>query len=157
MSIGKRIRHIRKRKGMTHKMLGLAVGFPEKQADIRMSQYESGSRTPNRALLEKMTAALDVSPNALSVPDISGNLELIHFLFALEDTYGFRISRSGSFTYLILSEAESHDPELQNLLFSWSSYAQMLKAGQINQEEYDHWRYTFGTPKTKKRTQVLNR
>ena len=50
MAIGERIRFIRNLKGMTQKWLGIAVGFPEKTADIRMAQYESGARTPKAVL-----------------------------------------------------------------------------------------------------------
>ena len=46
MAIGERIRFFRNLRGMTQKYLGQVVGFPEKTADIRMAQYESGSRTP---------------------------------------------------------------------------------------------------------------
>ena len=46
MAIGERIRFIRNLRGMTQKWLGQAVGFPPKTADVRMAQYESGSRTP---------------------------------------------------------------------------------------------------------------
>lgn len=154
LSIGKRIRLIRKKRGMTQKALGLALGFSDKQADVRMNQYESGSRTPNHALLEKMAATLDVSPKALNVPDFKSDLDLLFLLFSLEDEFGFRISRSGSYTYLMLDEAGSRDPALQNLFSTWSSYAEMLKSGQISREEYDRWRYTLGLPKSKKRTQA---
>ncbi len=46
MAIGERIRFFRNLCGMTQKWLGQVVGFPQKTADIRMAQYESGSRTP---------------------------------------------------------------------------------------------------------------
>jgi transcriptional regulator with XRE-family HTH domain len=45
MAIGERIRFFRNLKGMTQKFLGVKVGFPEKTADIRLAQYESGTRT----------------------------------------------------------------------------------------------------------------
>ena len=50
MAIGERIRFIRNLRGMTQKYLGTLVGFPEKTADIRMAQYESGTRTPKAEL-----------------------------------------------------------------------------------------------------------
>ena len=50
MAIGERIRFFRNLCGMTQKYLGQVVGFPEKTADIRMAQYESGSRTPKADL-----------------------------------------------------------------------------------------------------------
>ena len=48
MAIGERIRFIRNLRGMTQKYLGTAIGFTEKTADVRMAQYESGSRTDKR-------------------------------------------------------------------------------------------------------------
>lgn len=60
MAIGERIRFIRNLRGMTQKFLGLQVGFSERTADIRMAQYESGSRTPKADLVEQLADALDV-------------------------------------------------------------------------------------------------
>ena len=52
MAIGERIRFFRNLRGMTQIYLGQMVGFPEKTADIRMAQYESGSRSPKAELTE---------------------------------------------------------------------------------------------------------
>jgi len=93
MAIGERIRFFRNLRGMTQKYLGQVVGFPEKTADIRMAQYESGSRTPKAELTENLAGALGVSPLALSVPDIDSYLGLMHTLFALEDIYGLKIDK----------------------------------------------------------------
>ena len=46
MAIGERIRFFRNKRGITQKYLGQMVGFPESSADVRMAQYETGSRTP---------------------------------------------------------------------------------------------------------------
>ena len=70
MAIGERIHFFRNLRGMTQKYLGLKVGFPERSADIRMAQYESGKRTPKEDLTEQLAYYLDVSPKALDVPDI---------------------------------------------------------------------------------------
>ena len=85
MAIGERIRFIRNLRGMTQKFLGLQVGFSERTADIRMAQYESGSRTPKADLVELLADALDVSAEALNVPNIDSYTGLMHTLFALED------------------------------------------------------------------------
>jgi transcriptional regulator with XRE-family HTH domain len=58
MAIGERIRFFRNLRGMTQKYLGQVVGFPEKTADIRMAQYESGSRTPKAELTEEQAKAV---------------------------------------------------------------------------------------------------
>ena len=56
MAIGERIHFFRLLRGMTQKYLGMSLGFPEKSADVRLAQYETGSRTPKADL----TAALAV-------------------------------------------------------------------------------------------------
>ena len=50
MAIGERIRFFRNLRGMTQKSLGMSIGFAEKTADIRMAQYESGTRTQKKSL-----------------------------------------------------------------------------------------------------------
>ena len=44
MAISERIRFIRNLRGITQKALGISAGLPEKTADIRIAQYESGVR-----------------------------------------------------------------------------------------------------------------
>ena len=52
MAIGERIRFFRTLRGMTQKYLGMKVGFPERNADVRMAQYETGARTPKANLVD---------------------------------------------------------------------------------------------------------
>lgn len=58
MAIGERIRFFRNLRGMTQKLLGIQVGFPEKTADIRIAQYESGTRTPKEDLTHTFAEVL---------------------------------------------------------------------------------------------------
>ena len=94
MAIGERIHFFRLLRGMTQKYLGMALGFPEKSADVRLAQYETGSRTPKADLTAALAQVLDVSPHALSVPDIDSYVGLMHTLFTLEDNYGLKISET---------------------------------------------------------------
>lgn len=80
MAIGERIRFFRNLCGMTQKYLGQVVGFPKKTADIRMAQYEFGSRTPKADLTNKLAEVFDISPQALSVPDIDSYIGLMQTL-----------------------------------------------------------------------------
>ena len=67
MAIGERIHFFRIMRGMTQKYLGTLVGFPERSADVRLAQYETGSRKPKADL----TAALALSPYThLTLPTI---------------------------------------------------------------------------------------
>lgn len=60
MTVGKRIKIIRKFRGMTQKELGMAIGFDSKTASARIAQYESNYRIPKRSLLDKIAIALHV-------------------------------------------------------------------------------------------------
>ncbi len=68
MAIGERIRFFRNLRGMTQKYLGTVVGFPEKTADIRMAQYESGTRTPKADLTNKLAEVFGISPYLILIP-----------------------------------------------------------------------------------------
>ena len=70
MAIDERIHFFRLLRGMTQKYLGTAVGFPERSADVRLAQYETGSRKPKADLTAALAQVLEVSPQALDVPDI---------------------------------------------------------------------------------------
>lgn len=91
MIIGDRIKYLRKLRGLTQKELGMAVGFPEKTSDIRIAQYESGSRSPKKELTEDLASVLNISPAALSVPDIETVEGVMQMFFVLEDMYGLEI------------------------------------------------------------------
>ena len=140
MAIGERIRFFRNLRGMTQKYLGQVVGFPEKTADIRMAQYESGSRTPKAEL----TGALGVSPLALSVPDIDSYLGLMHTLFTLEDRYGLTVETGENGVSLRVDPRKGKDAaELSEMLVAWAQQAEKYRSGEINREDYDKWRYNY--------------
>ena len=144
MAIGERIRFIRNLRGMTQMRLGMEVGFDEKTADVRMAQYESGTRTPKEKLTADIAKALDVSPKALAVPDIESYVGLMHTLFALEDLYGLsigsiddelclRLDRDRGMTYI----------SMLDMFSAWLQESEKLKNGEITKAEYDAWRYNY--------------
>ena len=92
MSLGKRIRSFRLKRGMTQKALGMAAGFSAKNADIRIAQYESGARTPKHELLCALAQTLEVPVSALEVPYIKSRDALEQLLQALEDEYGLTVT-----------------------------------------------------------------
>ena len=141
MAIGERIRFIRNLRGMTQKFLGLQVGFSERTADIRMAQYESGSRTPKADLVEQLADALDVSTEALNVPNIDSYTGL---MFALEDLYGSKIDQlDGEICIRINRQNSSTFAKMTGLLEPWEEMAQKYRNGEISREEYDQWRYRY--------------
>ena len=144
MAIGERIRFFRNLRGMTQKYLGQVVGFPEKTADIRMAQYESGSRSPKAELTENLAGVLGVSPLALSVPDIDSYLGLMHTLFTLEDRYGLTVETGETGVSLRVDPRKGTDAaELSEMLAAWAEQSEKYHNGDINRDEYDKWRYNY--------------
>ncbi len=144
MAIGERIRFFRNLKGMTQKFLGVKVGFPEKTADIRLAQYESGARTPKSDLTEALADALGVSTMALNVPDIDSELGLMHTLFAFEDIYGLKIDKLDNEIYIRLDKNRGTSYlSLLERFTAWQKEAEKYGNGESSKEEYDRWRYTY--------------
>lgn len=144
MAIGERIRFFRNLRGMTQKWLGQAVGFPQKTADIRMAQYESGSRTPKADLTNKLAEIFDISPQALSVPDIDSYIGLMHTLFTLEDRYGLTIIKTENGVSMYADPRKGTDAaELSEMLNAWAKQSEKYHNGDINRDEYDKWRYNY--------------
>ena len=144
MAIGERLRFFRKLRGMKLKELGMKIGFPEKSADVRMAQYEAETRMPKADLTAAMANALDVSPLALTVPDIDSDLGLMHTLFALEDTCGLRVEEADGEVCLGVDVSQgARAASLREMLRAWREQAAKLEAGEITREEYDRWRYRY--------------
>jgi len=144
MAIGERIHFFRNLRGMTQKYLGQAVDFPEKTADVRMAQYESGTRTPKADLTKTLASVLDVSPHALDIPDIDSNIGLMHTLFTLEDLRGLRVTEVDGEVCIKLDKSNGKTyQEMSQMLFAWLEQAKKLEAGEITKEEYDQWRYRY--------------
>ena len=144
MAIGERIRFFRNLRGMTQKYLGERMGFPERSADVRMAQYESGARTPKAELTAALANELDVSPQALNVPDIDSYIGLMHTLFTLEDIYGLGIERrDGEIVFRIDPRKGKDAARISELVDAWAVVAEKHHAGEIGRDEYDKWRYYY--------------
>ena len=144
MAIGERIRFIRNLRGMTQKYLGIKAGFDEKTADIRMAQYESGTRSPKADMTNSIAHVLEVSPLALTVPDIDSEQGLLHTLFALEDLYGIKPELAEDKIYLTLDSTKPiTDLSIFGMLKEWADQAEKYRLGEITKDEYDDWRYNY--------------
>ena len=143
MAIGKRIKYIRSLSGLTQKELGEALGFNGNTSDVRIAQYEAETRVPKNDMLLMIANTLHVHPKALSVPNIDTYTGLIHTLFALEDMYGVKISKTSS-SYSISFDASTCSQEgLYDALQAWHKQSVQLENGKISKQEYDEWRYNY--------------
>ena len=144
MAIGERIHFFRLLRGMTQKYLGTIVGFPERSADVRLAQYETGTRKPKAELTAALAQALDVSPQALDVPDIDSYVGLMHTLFTLEDLYGLTVSEADEEICLKVDTSKGKEAhELLKMLYTWKEQADKLSSCEISKDEYDNWRYHY--------------
>lgn len=144
MAIGERIHFFRLLRGITQKYLGTIVGFPERSADVRLAQYETGTRKPKAELTAALAQALDVSPHALDVPDIDSYVGLMHTLFTLEDLYGLTVSEADEEICLKVDTSKGKDAhELRKMLYAWKEQADKLSSEEISKDKYDQWRYHY--------------
>ena len=157
MAIRERIRYFRNLRGMTLKQLGMLVGFPERTADVRMAQYEAGTRSPKADMTNALAHVLEVSPSALNVPDMDTYIGLMHTLFALEDLYGLQIAAADREPCLLLDpNAFEKTHSLHGRFRDWLSEKQKLDRGEITKEEYDRWRYTYPAVQAKRTKENLD-
>jgi len=125
-TVGRRLKLIRKFRGYSQKEFGVALGFPEKSADVRVAQYENKARTPKKELQIKMTEILKVSPEVLSSAVSTTREELMQSLFWLEYTKG--------------------SDEIYDCLKEWKSMKDKLNTGEISPEDYLDWIFTYQSP-----------
>ena len=117
-----------------------------------MAQYEAGTRTPKEDLTKALAHALDVSPDALTVPDIDSYIGLMHTLFALEDIYGLTIENRDGEIIMRIDPFKSR--EARNLLDDlpgWCAEREKYRKGEISKDDYDKWRYNYPKYDTSKR------
>ena len=109
-----------------------------------MAQYESETRIPKTDVTNQLAKALEVSPQALAVPDIDSYLGLMHTLFTLEDIYGLTVSDADGEVCLKVNKDKGKDAaELSKMLCAWKEQADKLSSEEISREEYDNWRYYY--------------
>lgn len=71
ITFGRKLKYLRQKNHLTQKELGMAVGFPESCADIRIAQYESDARTPRENLIKLFALTLGVPVELFTVPILS--------------------------------------------------------------------------------------
>lgn len=144
MAIGERIHFFRNLRGITQKQLGMIIGFPEKSADVRIAQYENGSRKPKEDVTSALATTLDVSTHALNVPNIDSTEGLMHTLFLLEDKYGLYVDKTDKEVCLRVNVFKGNEATILNkMINTWYKESLKLKSGEIDKNEYDKWRYNW--------------
>ena len=105
---------------------------------------EEEARTPKQDLVKEMANIFDVSPRAITVPEIDSYIGLMHTLFALEDMYGLKIGEIDGEVCLRLDKSDcSTYSSMFKMFHAWQEQSAKLERGEISKEEYDQWRYKY--------------
>jgi len=147
MKIGERLKKFRTAKGLVQKQLGIMAGLSEPA----IRNYELGNRYPNAKQLEKIAGALGISQFAIADPNFDSYQELMHALFQLEDLYGLKPKNIDG--QLVLEFDVEPVSRITSDLKLWSDELESLNTGNITQEQYDEWRYSFPRLQAERDTQ----
>lgn len=154
MALGYKLKNIRVFRGMTQKELGLAVGFNNKTADVRIAQYESGTRVPKERIAYAMAKALNINPDYLMGPSPYTIEEIMYSLINMDERNVVeleaeeRLDKDGDpYKHINISL-----PHLSTFLAEWYDKKEELKKGEITQEEYYEWKinWPYSMPEYKK-------
>ncbi len=143
MNIGERIKRIRTLRGMTQKDLGIALGFPERSADVRVAQYGSGSRTPKEDVIQEMAKVLKVKPKAIADPDYNTYIGLMYMFFYLEETYGIHVDEIDGELCLRLDRSRKDYIELFDMLLKWNEARKNGQADFDSSVAYEEWKLHY--------------
>lgn len=149
MTIGEKIKNARNLRGLTQKELGMKLGFDEKSADVRIAQYESGTRTPKSELLSEIAAVLDVNINFLKNPSLENTETFIHLLFDLEQES--KNHHTNNFSIISVPDElgnpqptiQFHNHLLNEFLEEWQLRRKELNEKIITEGEYEEWMMNF--------------
>lgn len=135
MKIGEKIRKFRTEKGLSQKELAKMAGLSEPA----IRNYELGNRTPSDKQIGAIAGALDISPFAISNPNIESYIGVMHTLFALEEEYGATLVCESGATYITFPAGS----DLRSRLTDWGEVFSKSKDGSMTKEEYEEWKNTY--------------
>lgn len=130
--LGKSIREIRLRRGLTQREVSEAIGGISESA---LRSYELGERRPKQNTLERIAETLDVAPACFDTYGIERYDELVHALFLLEDRFGIEPCADGSIRFT--------DEAIQSCICTWRDWKEFLEKGKITREEYENRKDSF--------------
>lgn len=149
MTIGEKIKNARNLRGLTQRELGITLGFDKNSADVRIAQYESGTRTPKSELLSEIANVLGVNVNSLKNPSLENTETFIHLLFDLEQES--KKHHINNFSIISVYDElgnpqpaiQFHNHLLNEFLTEWQLRRKELNEEIITEEEYAEWMMNF--------------
>lgn len=165
MVLGERIKRIRTFRGLTQRELGLKLGYEERNADVRIAQYESGYRVPKNNTLMEMAKILKVHYIHLvgTTPGCAEDIMLtflwldeddrstIHLFQLVHNPGKCNASDDKSVRYYDNDGWSAHAPVgmwldyglVNEFLREWCLRKEQLKNGEISEDEYFEWKINW--------------
>ena len=143
MSIGDRIRRIRNFRGLTQKEFGIALGFPEGSADVRVAQYESNVRKPKEDLIRKMAEVLDVNYMSIYETPLMDAEDVMFTLFELDERYPISIEDCQTADGRTRRTINYNSQLIDSFLREWQLRKKDLADGKISKAEYMEWKLNW--------------
>ena len=165
MTLGERIKRIRTFRGLTQRELGLKLGYEERNADVRVAQYESGYRVPKKDTLMEIAKILNVNYiNFITeAPGCAEDIMQTFFWLDEDNRNTFHLfqlvrnpgmcndSDDKSGHYNNSDEWPAHAPVgmwidyglVNEFLREWCLQKEQLKSGEISEEEYFEWKINW--------------
>lgn len=144
MTVGEKIRIIRKFRNISLEELGIAIGFEKKSAANRMTQYETNYRVPKKDILLKIAKTLNVNPLNFFV-GITGIAEdIIQILFWLDESNPDAVN-----LFQLDSRPESpmglffRHETIDALLREWVIRKSALNRSEITRDKYFEWKLNY--------------
>jgi transcriptional regulator with XRE-family HTH domain len=152
MNTGARIKVIREFRGMTQRELGLVLGYADKTARARISQYEISNRVPREDTLLALAKVLHINVKAISDYSLDTPADIMEYLFWLDEKAGrkgielFRSKPAEAEMKINTTESEKERiglflslDGLDACLSEWFTQKDRLRNGSISDQEYFEW------------------
>ena len=133
MIFGEMLKKLRLYRGYTQRELGMHMGFKESTADVRIAQYEAGSRFPKIEGMEKLCNILEVQIEYFTVPHLETDHQFTQLIMSLDDypNVDLEIKEDG----LVVIKLEGTQEHFK----VWKSKKEQLKDSEISENEYMEW------------------
>ena len=138
---GKTLKHCRKQLGLTQKELGILMGFPEHNADVRIAQYESGKRRAKMKIIRKLSEILGICKYSILPVSVENETAVMQMLMRIDTLYGLEMKNEDGEIYMKFpNNCETINRYTKQLY----CLKEMLETGQISYDKYLYIKAAFG-------------
>jgi len=152
MTIGERIKKIREFRKLSQRALGIAIGYDEKTARARISQYEINNRTPSIETAMLLANALNINVNSIQNYSLDSSNEIMKYLFWLDEKMGrkgVRLYQTDANAINLQMRTPTDDMPmvginidyegLETKLYDWHIRKEQLAKGELSAQNYFEW------------------